>query len=492
MNLFIKRNGRWLALLAAATLIVDGCYLVFTGYSGFHGFPLDDAWIHQVYARNLAQRGEWAFNPGQPSGGSTAPLWSVLLAGAHVFNIDPVIWSAILGGLALLVTAILAELLVREWNEGYQPSIPWAGLFMVCEWHLVWASISGMETSLFICLFFIMVYFLKADTGRFWIAGLLIGLAIWVRPDGITFLGPAIFLLILGSGSGSRKARRLAGLLGGFLMVFVPYLFFNLHLAGSMWPSTFSAKQAEYQASTGLPFLSRVGSLFLPFLAGGGVILLPAEAAAIVFAWRKKNLQIMAILLWFCGYLLMYAIRLPVYYQHGRYMIPAMAGFFLVGLWGLFQWTGTPDAGKWQVLVKKFSLACLAAVTLSFLWLGGMTYQNDVAIITTEMVDTAAWIKKNISPQENLAAHDIGAMGYFSDHEIIDLAGLVNPEVIPIIRDEERLADYLNSRQVDFLVTFPEWYPQLTGLKEPVYKSRGIYSPRSGGENMAVYRWVPN
>jgi hypothetical protein len=38
------------------------------------GFPLDDSWIHQVYGRNLAQTGQWAFVPGVPSAASTSPL----------------------------------------------------------------------------------------------------------------------------------------------------------------------------------------------------------------------------------------------------------------------------------------------------------------------------------------------------------------------------------------------------------------------------------
>src|SRR3972149_1221761 len=64
--------------LAAVSL---GGYLWFSLETYGLGLPLDDAWIHQTYARNLAERGEWAFVPGEASGGSTAPLWTVLLAG---------------------------------------------------------------------------------------------------------------------------------------------------------------------------------------------------------------------------------------------------------------------------------------------------------------------------------------------------------------------------------------------------------------------------
>ena len=67
----------WMAVLAAIS--VAG-YVAFSAAKYRIGFPLDDAWIHQTYARNLALRGEWAFIPGKPSAGSTSPLWSVLLA----------------------------------------------------------------------------------------------------------------------------------------------------------------------------------------------------------------------------------------------------------------------------------------------------------------------------------------------------------------------------------------------------------------------------
>ena len=85
-------NGRPRAsalLPAAMIVLVVLLYLVASASRLRLGFPLDDAWIHQTYARNLATRGEWSFIAGQPSGGSTAPLWTMVLSLGHWLRLSP-------------------------------------------------------------------------------------------------------------------------------------------------------------------------------------------------------------------------------------------------------------------------------------------------------------------------------------------------------------------------------------------------------------------
>jgi hypothetical protein len=80
-------------------------------------------------------------------------------------------------------------------------------------------------------------------------------------------------------------------------------------------------------------------------------------------------------------------------------------------------------------------------------------------------------------------------MGYFGQRNLVDLAGLITPEVIPFIRDEERLADYLDQRGVAVLVTFPGWYDRLASGRDVLYATGGKAVPAAGGENLVVYRW---
>ena len=111
------------------------------------------------------------------------------------------------------------------------------------------------------------------------------------------------------------------------------------------------------------------------------------------------------------------------------------------------------------------------------------------AVIESEMVATANWVADNIEPTALIGAHDIGALGYFGNRNLLDLAGLISPEVIPFIRDEARLSDYLDEQSADYLVTFPGWYPDLVARSELIFQTDQGFSLASGGENMAVYRW---
>jgi hypothetical protein len=71
---------RWLLLaIPLATFLAVAGYLAWTYANGLLGFPLDDAWIHQTYARNLAETGQLAYLPGQPCSGHTSRSIAALL-----------------------------------------------------------------------------------------------------------------------------------------------------------------------------------------------------------------------------------------------------------------------------------------------------------------------------------------------------------------------------------------------------------------------------
>jgi len=477
------RPGLLFALAAIVSLAV---YLGASAAGGPLGFPLDDAWIHQTYARSLGLRGEFSFVPGQPSAGSTAPLWSGLLAIGYLARINPLVWTYLLGAGVLAANAWLVYRLVLRWWPAASAAALAGALLVTLEWHLVWSAGSGMETLLFSgCALAVLVCDWPSQAG--W-AGLAAGLAVLTRPDGLS-LGAVLVARAFLSERRSWRSLLVAGV--GFGALLVPYLLFNSALSGSPWPNTFYAKQAEYAILRDQPLLARLATVGVQPFVGVLAVLLPAIAVGVWQAAKCRRWEAPIALGWVLAMIGAYALRLPVTYQHGRYLMPVIPVLLVLGVGGLAA-IARPGAGQlWARVLSRAWLAAFALLALVFWLRGALAYRTDVQIIQTEMVATAQWVAANTPAEALIAAHDIGALGYFGGRRILDMAGLVSPQAIPFIRDEGRLGAWLDQEGASYLMTFPGWYPSLSTSPQAqrVFSTAAPFGPAQGGENMAVYIW---
>jgi hypothetical protein len=234
-----------------------------------------------------------------------------------------------------------------------------------------------------------------------------------------------------------------------------------------------------------------VQGVFRVIFIGAQLLLLPGLCFAAWITFKERRTDLALIWLWWIGFLLLYALRLPVTYQHGRYQIPAIPWIILLGVWGTVRLL--EKVPRRQVFLRVLSRAwmlSLLLLVLAFTVIGAWAYGRDVRFIESEMVTTAKWLDAHTAPAALIAAHDIGAIGYFTQRPLIDLAGLITPEVIPIIRDEAALFDFIATRPADYLVTFPSWYPDLTRNPKltELYRTHAPWAPQAGGDNMTVYQ----
>ena len=481
-------SQRDLLIIAVAVLMIATVYLLVSRFTYTIGFPLDDSWIHQTYARNLAMNGEWAFRTGIPSAGSTSPLWSALLAIGFFLNLSPYIWTYFLGALTLFALAALCEWAVRKIIDSYRPRFPWVGIFIAFEWHLVWAGMSGMETLLHGLIVTTVLVLLMTNTHRYLTLGLLTGLSAWVRPDGLTLLGPVLMTIFFMERDMRSRFISVVRYVIGFGALFGLYLLFNLAIGGTPMPNTFYAKQAEYASWQLLPITERLGQMSLQLLVGPSLVLIPGIIGWVIKSAKELKWGSISAIIWCAGYLGLYVSRLPVY-QHGRYIMPAMPIFFLFGLLAFAEFDKNKTFARYHWVARTLWQSSIVMLSLSFVILGARSYAQDVAFIESEMIVTAKWMSQNVPPDAIVAAHDIGALGYFDNHKLIDLAGLISPEVIPFIRKEPEIAAFLNESSTDYLIVFPDFYPTLSlGLTE-VFSTNSPITRSLGQPNMAVYLW---
>jgi hypothetical protein len=358
-----------------------------------------------------------------------------------------------------------------------------------------------METLLFACLTLAVWYRLTLKPAEQpLLTGLLCGALILARPEGAMLVALATLVPILTEGRQGRWSSGItkAAVLGlGMILLVGPYILLNLRLSGTPWPNTFYAKQAEYASHRLQPFIVRLWEVGrLPFV-GPQMLLVPGLVWGL---WHRSRpepqgqdahlLVRWLALAWVAGTVMTYVILLPVTYQHGRYLIPVIPMILVLGVGGTFDLIHVGRRSMLTRAITRTLVGSFAVLLFTFLLIyGAPQYATDVAIIEGEMVTTAQWLAANSEPDDLIAVHDIGAIGYYARRPMLDLAGLISPEVIPFIRDESALLEWMQEQDADYLVTFPTWYEDMATdpRVELVFQTRASVTIEQGGENLAVY-----
>ncbi|MEM8961071.1 MAG: hypothetical protein AAGD38_06295 [Acidobacteriota bacterium] len=455
----MKRAG----FITLSMMVLVIC-LVFIGGEiariGHLGLPLDDGFIHLQFARQLAVGNGLAYNDGQLVTGSTAPLWTALLTLAHLLPGSPLLWTKAFGIVFLWLTAWLTRSLASElglpngWSWGAAmlvPATPW----------LVWSAVSGMEILLFTALS--LAGLLLVCRASHLLALPIMALAYLARPEGALLVLLA-FVFATAHAWSTRRWRD--WWLGCFAAgaILVPTLLIYWVIGGSILPTTFQVKAG---GSLGWPDL-RYFRLVIDILFRSQPLLLFTAGTGIVMLASTHRRHALVAIGWLLGLPVAYAVLAhgsgpPPVGNFGRYYFPLLPLVIVFGLLGL------------HAVVKRHRTRALAVglvLTLAQLALlidGHRRYLQNVADVEASDVAAAHWLATRLPPGAAVAAQDAGALKYFlPDHRLIDLAGLMSPEILPTLRPsddsywEQGLFDFLAARRPAVLVVFPEYYPMLT------------------------------
>jgi hypothetical protein len=432
--------------------------------------PLDDGWIHLQFARNLALGEGLAYHSGEWMPGSTAPLWTALLSLGFLLPLSPLLWSKGLGVALHLASVAASARLGAELGLGRGLSHLAAILVATTPW-LLWSALSGMEIPLFICLSLwglILHLREKQDPRRPAASLALFAAAVLARPEGYLLLALALFDRLLPRRE--KSARRLGAALILPALILIPTLAFYWLSSGSPLPTTFAVKASSpfHWLPSGRYLKTVVEILFesqplMLIVAGGGVLRLVERGAT----------RHLLPALWLLGLPLAYSFLAPAHGpaivgNFGRYLFPLIPLVAIFGLLGC------------QRLVASFATPRIPRLLLISLLLGpqiwGMLqgagrYTQTIANVEDSDVKAAHWLGERLHPEALLAVQDIGALKYFLPNRVLDLVGIVNPDIAPYLHGngpddptywEERLLDYLGQHRPDFLVVFPGSYPMLT------------------------------
>ena len=462
-----KQHTIGLAAITAVFLLFTAYYThtLLTETGGIWAAPLDDAWIHIQFAHNLSQGHGFSYNPGQPTPGSTAPLWTLLLVPIGWFTTDYMLPALALSAFFLLLSGWLAYGFTYSLSHSWWTALA-AGLATVTTGRLLWAGLAGMETTLFAALSLAAVW-AYTRWGIRPLSVLLFALASQVRPE-----GHALFALAgLDAAwhwwqSKQWQAEKWWGIrpfliaLGLYGLVAAPYALFSLATTGQPLANTFYAKVGSEYFFSWRAFRETISFHWQDNPVS--FLLLPVGLTAV---WQRSRLAAM----WLVGLLLLTPIIVDLIWHHGRYTLPLIPLQLVVAALGLHWLVG-------KIPPAKVSQPALITVAVALFLLGGLLavprwatmLGNNAREILEVDVAAAEWLVANTPPDALIAVDDIGAIGFISQRQLFDLNGLISPEMWPILTTEPRghwrseaEARLLSEIGPDYLVVFPEWHWEL-------------------------------
>jgi hypothetical protein len=453
--------------------------------AGAAGLPLDDSWIHFHFARNIAAGAGFSYNPETPVAGSTAPLWTLTLAAAvRVAGAELWVLKA-LGVACTLAAALVTRRLVLALGAERAParvaaaSLLWAG-------PVAWGALSGMEVSLAGLL--IAWALLAHVREHVWWTAVLASLAVLVRPE-------ALLLLPLLAVARPVTPGRVAIFAGVAAIVLAPAVWFSLRTAGTPLPATAAAK---------------IEGGLVGWLAGARE---PLRTALLERPWQflEQWVEWLWLVHWFLPVLLLPMLWLA-WWRGGRAWAWPAAALVLhpvaMALLAPYRGPGFQE-GRYSIHLLPLAAAILWGLTLRrlviarvlylavALWLlvpASARYAWGVQNINAMQVHLGHWVDAHTPTGATLAVNDVGAIAFFSRRPVIDLMGLVTPEIRAYRRDGEAgVIRYVDERCPDYLIIFPAWFPKLAARPEryrEIYRVRLGRNEVSGADTMVVYERV--
>ncbi len=458
----VTRRG--LAILAVVHLAMAALFLFDRApgtRAALAGLPLDDGWIHLVYARSFGHLHGFAYNPGQAETGFTSPLWVMLLS--PLFWLPPldgprVVVAVKLVGVALAFAgSLFAFRLTLRLGAGRAAA--WAAaLLYAVDPSLGFARVSGMEVILATVVMLWACVCLAEERAR--PAGVALALAPLARPECALFVVVALPVLLQLLRRQRARAATWALTLAPLAVAAAAWCGYCLAVTGHPLPATFYAKHQR----SGLAALADVGVVIQMI---GGLPWFTLGIGAPLFAlgvWRLVRARAPVALV-----VVAYALLAPLAtawahdlrdwwpFYWNRYFMPAIP-FLLVPLAaGIGVVAG--EAAARRLVPATAGLALVLMTVLAWPWrlraaadLFAMNCQN----IDEMQVALGGWLAAHAAPDDVVATNDAGAIRFVSGRRVLDLVGLNNHEVL--FGDRRQVVALMRPR---YFVVFPSLFPAL-------------------------------
>lgn len=440
-NSVAARAPRWpIAFLSMASLLSFS-----VAWAIDHRMLFDDPLITLTFAKNLARGDGFIFNHAPPVLGTTTPLFAVSLAALAVVLPVPLtalavaVSAACWAGISWLLFVFRREFSISAWQAVF------AAYAILATG---WIESLGMETYPFLLL-------LVLSVGLYWkkwhlACGVVLALLFLCRGEGIL-----LFFILIVASIVSRHAPSLAekvlggpvdpkafGKLGlGFVVPTALWCAYAIPTFGAALPHTLNAKRIQGASGLWPTFFDELTGAWVH--DWGSALAIPGHpwiglwTVGLVLGIREiavRHSPLRILVYWCAVYVAGYTVLgVAAYHWYGRPVQFVFVIVFVLGFTALVRWTKDRFA---SMAASNALAAVISAVVIGRL---AMAIPGAIAMQRTEprsivYAEMSRWIAANTKPDESIAALEVGCLGYNTDNRVIDLVGLVTPDVLKGVR----------------------------------------------------------
>lgn len=478
-------TSRLFALAAALGVGVAALFLARNGPASWTDFPIDDAWIHLVYARSLGAEGLPAYNPGAPEAGFSSLTWILALAPLHAAARLLSVSAVVAAKLASLVAAVfaavgLARLTERDASSRVGPIA--AVALTLGSPGFAFSAVSGMEVCVTAAL--AAWAFVRIRQDRLVFAGVLLGLAAAARLEASLIVPCAV------AAAGRPSLRRVAALTAPALALLCAWALYNLAVTGAPLPNTFYCKAGGGRFGWNVAYV--VLYVFVNDYALHAVALLGLAVVGglRLYEQRRCDRAMLACALAGClviaGILGTHSLLPGLRFYHQRYVYPF--GILLIPLCALGVDALATKAGRaWPALAAAGALAIpppLLAARASY-----REHCREIDLLHTR---PAREIDALTPKGRAVVVEGAGSSRYHASREIVDFVGLNHHRIAHARRDGAKLACLVLGRDPALFVVPTEWLPMFAAdyLLQPVrsYRTVRLSSEHGSDEEVTIAR----
>ena len=419
-----------------------------------HTSILDDAYIFFRYAENIANGSGVVWNVGEaPVEGYTSFLYLILLVASKMVTIDLELFAILLGIISSALTLFFVYLI---YDHLYTKNLnnPSANLITVIilaisPSYIYWSG-AGMETAFYSMFLMLTIYiFLKLSNSprEAFIKGVLFGLLCIIRFEAVMFFIAALVYLMKDHFTFKKILINKTEVIfsAAFILIFGTYFIWRWSFYGYFFPNT-------YYAKTGGGFQQIAGGFFyiihaLRLFYGFGWI----PIFIIMFFIKKSMITEKAVFLFSISAISILTTILigGDHFHLGRFVLPVLPLIFII----------FPPALDRFLSIKSLKLKAHHKVTtilvvLVLLLMIKPVYQEsfkgflnlvdgnkETLVVYDKEAETniIEWqkgfnlmgetLRQIASKDDYIAAVPIGAIGYLSKINVIDMVGLVDPVI---------------------------------------------------------------